>query len=161
MPLRSGLFSLVCRGATDALEFREAGVVGVAQVFALLAGISRSDMTMMAGLSAVSTTTTRHAFRSCGPRRSCRVAIPHRIPDANARERFSPSKADRNGAAIVLEWVSRGLIEAPAWDSGSRIERSDHADKSSNAPPVRFLKVVHAGTNPDIEEPSASPEPPT
>ena len=44
------MFSLVCRGQTDALEFREAGVVGVAQVFALLAGISRSDMTMVAGL---------------------------------------------------------------------------------------------------------------
>ena len=50
MPLPSGLFSLVCRGETDALEFREAGVVGVAEVFALLAGISRSDMTMVAGL---------------------------------------------------------------------------------------------------------------
>jgi undecaprenyl-diphosphatase len=34
----------------DTLEFREAGVVGVAQVFALLAGISRSGITMAAGL---------------------------------------------------------------------------------------------------------------
>jgi len=34
----------------DSLEFREAGVVGVAQVFALLAGISRSGITMVAGL---------------------------------------------------------------------------------------------------------------
>jgi undecaprenyl-diphosphatase len=34
----------------DTLEFREAGVVGVAQVFALLAGISRSGITMVAGL---------------------------------------------------------------------------------------------------------------
>lgn len=32
------------------LEFREAGAVGVAQVFALLAGISRSGITMVAGL---------------------------------------------------------------------------------------------------------------
>ncbi len=34
----------------DTLEFREAGVVGVAQVFALLAGISRSGITIAAGL---------------------------------------------------------------------------------------------------------------
>ena len=34
----------------DTLEFREAGVVGVAQVFALLAGISRSGITMVVGL---------------------------------------------------------------------------------------------------------------
>lgn len=34
----------------DTLEFREAGVVGVAQVFALLAGMSRSGITMVAGL---------------------------------------------------------------------------------------------------------------
>lgn len=32
------------------LEFKEAGVIGVAQVFALLAGISRSGITMVAGL---------------------------------------------------------------------------------------------------------------
>jgi undecaprenyl-diphosphatase len=34
----------------DTLEFREAGVVGVAQLFAVLAGISRSGITMVAGL---------------------------------------------------------------------------------------------------------------
>lgn len=34
----------------DTLRFREAGVVGVAQVLALLAGISRSGVTMVAGL---------------------------------------------------------------------------------------------------------------
>lgn len=34
----------------DTLDFREAGVVGVAQVFALFAGISRSGITMVAGL---------------------------------------------------------------------------------------------------------------
>ena len=34
----------------DTLEFREAGLVGLAQVFALLAGISRSGITMAAGL---------------------------------------------------------------------------------------------------------------
>jgi len=34
----------------DTLEFREAAVIGVAQVFALLAGISRSGITMVAGL---------------------------------------------------------------------------------------------------------------
>lgn len=35
----------------DSLEFKEAGVVGVAQVAALLAGISRSGITMVAGLA--------------------------------------------------------------------------------------------------------------
>lgn len=34
----------------DTLEFKEAGVIGVAQVLALLAGISRSGITMVAGL---------------------------------------------------------------------------------------------------------------
>ena len=34
----------------DTLNFKEAGVIGVAQVFALLAGISRSGITMVAGL---------------------------------------------------------------------------------------------------------------
>src|SRR5438477_11316298 len=34
----------------DTMEFREAGVIGVSQVFALLAGISRSGITMVAGL---------------------------------------------------------------------------------------------------------------
>jgi len=34
----------------DTLEFKEAGVVGVAQIGALLAGISRSGITMVAGL---------------------------------------------------------------------------------------------------------------
>jgi undecaprenyl-diphosphatase len=34
----------------DTLSFKEAGVVGVAQVFALLAGISRSGITMVTGL---------------------------------------------------------------------------------------------------------------
>ena len=34
----------------DTLHFKEAGAVGVAQVFALLAGISRSGITMVAGL---------------------------------------------------------------------------------------------------------------
>ncbi len=38
------------RRAIDTLEFREAGAIGVAQVFALLAGISRSGITMVAGL---------------------------------------------------------------------------------------------------------------
>jgi undecaprenyl-diphosphatase len=35
----------------DTLEFREAGAIGVAQVFALLPGISRSGITMVAGLT--------------------------------------------------------------------------------------------------------------
>jgi undecaprenyl-diphosphatase len=35
----------------DTLEFREAGAVGVAQVFALLPGISRSGITMVTGLA--------------------------------------------------------------------------------------------------------------
>ena len=35
----------------DTLEFREAGVIGAAQVLALLAGISRSGVTMVAGLT--------------------------------------------------------------------------------------------------------------
>jgi undecaprenyl-diphosphatase len=34
----------------DTLDFRESGVIGVAQVLALLAGISRSGITMVAGL---------------------------------------------------------------------------------------------------------------
>jgi undecaprenyl-diphosphatase len=34
----------------DTLEFKEAGVVGVAQIGALFAGISRSGITMVAGL---------------------------------------------------------------------------------------------------------------
>ena len=34
----------------DTLEFREAGAIGIAQVFALLPGISRSGITMVAGL---------------------------------------------------------------------------------------------------------------
>jgi undecaprenyl-diphosphatase len=34
----------------DTLDFRESGVIGVAQVFALFAGISRSGITMVAGL---------------------------------------------------------------------------------------------------------------
>jgi undecaprenyl-diphosphatase len=34
----------------DSLDFRESGVIGVAQVFALFAGISRSGITMVAGL---------------------------------------------------------------------------------------------------------------
>ncbi len=34
----------------DTLEYREAGVIGVAQVFALFPGISRSGITMVAGL---------------------------------------------------------------------------------------------------------------
>jgi len=38
------------RRELDSLEFREAGVIGVGQVFALLAGISRSGITMVAGL---------------------------------------------------------------------------------------------------------------
>jgi undecaprenyl-diphosphatase len=35
----------------DTLEFRESGAIGVAQVFALLPGISRSGITMVAGLA--------------------------------------------------------------------------------------------------------------
>ena len=35
----------------DTLEFREAGLIGVAQVLALFAGISRSGITMVAGLA--------------------------------------------------------------------------------------------------------------
>jgi undecaprenyl-diphosphatase len=35
----------------DTLDFRESGVIGVAQVFALFAGISRSGITMVAGLT--------------------------------------------------------------------------------------------------------------
>ena len=38
------------RRELDSLEFREAGAIGVFQVFALLAGISRSGITMVAGL---------------------------------------------------------------------------------------------------------------
>ena len=40
----------VGRRELDSLEFREAGAIGIAQVFALLAGISRSGITMVAGL---------------------------------------------------------------------------------------------------------------
>jgi undecaprenyl-diphosphatase len=39
------------RRRLDTLDFREAGAVGVAQVFALLPGISRSGVTMVAGLA--------------------------------------------------------------------------------------------------------------
>ena len=35
----------------ETLEYREAGVIGIAQVFALLPGISRSGLTMVAGLA--------------------------------------------------------------------------------------------------------------
>lgn len=38
------------RAARKELDFKEAGVIGVAQVLALLAGISRSGITMVAGL---------------------------------------------------------------------------------------------------------------
>jgi undecaprenyl-diphosphatase len=38
------------RRQLDSLEFREAGAIGIGQVFALLAGISRSGITMVAGL---------------------------------------------------------------------------------------------------------------
>ena len=38
------------RRELETLEFREAGAIGVGQVFALLAGISRSGITMVAGL---------------------------------------------------------------------------------------------------------------
>lgn len=38
------------RRELDTLEFRESGVIGVAQVSALIAGISRSGITMVAGL---------------------------------------------------------------------------------------------------------------
>jgi undecaprenyl-diphosphatase len=38
------------RRELNSLEFREAGAIGVSQVFALLAGISRSGITMVAGL---------------------------------------------------------------------------------------------------------------
>src|SRR5438067_277311 len=38
-------------GRLDTLEFKEAGAVGVAQVGALFAGISRSGITMVAGLA--------------------------------------------------------------------------------------------------------------
>jgi undecaprenyl-diphosphatase len=41
---------LAGRRELDTLEFREAGAIGVFQVFALLAGISRSGITMVAGL---------------------------------------------------------------------------------------------------------------
>ena len=34
----------------DTLEFKESGIIGVSQVFALMAGISRSGITMVAGL---------------------------------------------------------------------------------------------------------------
>ena len=34
----------------DTLEFRESGIIGVSQIFALMAGISRSGITMVAGL---------------------------------------------------------------------------------------------------------------
>jgi undecaprenyl-diphosphatase len=47
----------VARGATDegtrrldTLDFKESGIIGVSQVFALMAGISRSGITMVAGL---------------------------------------------------------------------------------------------------------------
>jgi undecaprenyl-diphosphatase len=38
------------RRRLDTLEYREAGVIGFFQTFALLAGISRSGITMVAGL---------------------------------------------------------------------------------------------------------------
>jgi undecaprenyl-diphosphatase len=59
---RAGVRALVASGPTshsqteqgrrlDTLEFKESGAVGVAQIAALLAGISRSGVTMVAGLA--------------------------------------------------------------------------------------------------------------
>jgi undecaprenyl-diphosphatase len=54
----------------DTLEFREAGLIGVAQVLALFAGISRSGITMVAGSCGASITRTPPASHSCWRRRS-------------------------------------------------------------------------------------------
>ncbi len=50
LAVRRGAYTGTDVRRLDTLEYREAGVVGVAQVFALLAGISRSGITMVAGL---------------------------------------------------------------------------------------------------------------
>lgn len=64
----------------DTLEFKEAGVVGVAQIGALFAGISRSGITMVTGSSVVSTTktrqTTERARRTAGGNGSNQTGSP-------------------------------------------------------------------------------------
>jgi undecaprenyl-diphosphatase len=48
---RHGTYEGTQERRLDTLEFKEAGIIGVAQVFALFAGISRSGITMVAGLA--------------------------------------------------------------------------------------------------------------
>jgi undecaprenyl-diphosphatase len=50
LAVREGTYEGTTLRRLDTLEYREAGVIGVAQVAALFAGISRSGITMVAGL---------------------------------------------------------------------------------------------------------------
>ena len=66
----------------ETLEFREAGVVGVFQTFALLAGISRSGMMMAAWAPPRSgATRTRRGSRSCWRLRSILAAGVYKLPN--------------------------------------------------------------------------------
>ena len=68
----------------ETLEFREAGLIGVAQVFALLAGISRSGITMVAGLVA------GPRSRGCGP-----LLVPAGDPDHPGRGSLQAARSAR------------------------------------------------------------------
>lgn len=92
----------------DTLEFREAGVVGVAQIGALFAGISRSGITMVAGL-------VRGLDHEDAARFSFLLATPiilaagvYKLPDLLGRngDGVRPQVLAGSLAAAISAWLS-------------------------------------------------------
>ena len=92
----------------DTLEYKEAGVIGIAQSFALIAGLSRDGLCMATGWCAVSTTRTPRASRSCSRR--------HRSsPPACSSSATSPARLER-GSGVTRSsppWPLRSPRSSP------------------------------------------------
>ncbi|HEX9529558.1 MAG TPA: undecaprenyl-diphosphate phosphatase, partial [Acidimicrobiales bacterium] len=88
----------------DTLELKEAGVVGVAQVLALLAGISRSGITMVAGLA-------RGLDHEDAARFSFLLATPIILAAGLYK---APDLLGHNGAGIRGQVVAGSLVAAAA-----------------------------------------------
>ena len=77
--------------APEKLTFRQAFLVGLAQIGALIPGFSRSGLTMIAGNAAGLTTERPPNFRSCSVRRSSSLPACSRCPSSSMLRTSSPT----------------------------------------------------------------------
>jgi undecaprenyl-diphosphatase len=94
----------------DSMRVRDAIVIGVAQVLALVPGVSRSGATMTAGrmLAFDRLAAARFSFLMSMP--VIAAAAVHKVPTAVAEQGFSPQLLAGTAASAITGWLAIGFL---------------------------------------------------